>query len=272
MINERIYLRPGNDKVYLDTYVVDEKNVMGPRQAIIVFPGGAYVALAQHEGEKIALNYVAAGINAFVLKYSIRGTNPDMRYPMPQVDASNAIKYVKDNAERFNIDPEQVYVLGFSAGGHLASTMGTIWHRKEIYDAAEPMEYGYNKPAGMVLCYPVITPYPETGHQGSFKYLLGDDATQEEMDKLSSDKNVDENTCPAFLWHTAADGAVNVKSSLLMANALSDYKIPFELHVYPNGPHGIGLPDGYGVSKYADPHAATWMPLSIEWIKSNKNK
>ena len=272
MIHEKIYLREGKEKVFLKTYVIDEKNVAGRRQAIIVFPGGAYTALAQHEGEKIALNYFAAGINAFVLHYSVKGNDPDMKYPMPQVDASNAIKYVKDNADRFNIDPDQVYVLGFSAGGHLASTMGTIWHRQEIYDAAEPMEYGYNKPAGMILCYPVITPYPETGHTGSFKFLLGEDATLEEMDKLSSEKNVDENTCPAFLWHTATDGAVNVKSSILMAKALSDYKIPFELHIYPNGPHGMGHPDGFGTYPFDDPHVATWVPLSIEWIKLNKNK
>ena len=272
MIHEKINLRDDNEAVYLKTYVIDEKNKKGPRQAIIVFPGGAYVALAQHEGEKIALNYFAAGINAFVLHYSTRGNNPDMKYPMPQVDASNAIKYVRDNAERFNIDPEQIYVLGFSAGGHLASSMGTIWHRQEIYDAAQPMEYGYNKPAGMILCYPVISSTHPFGHVGSFKNLAGQEATQEEMDYLSSDLNVDEKTCPAFIWHTAADQAVSVKSSLMMANALDNYKIPFELHVYPKGPHGIGHPDGYGISEYEDPHAATWMPLSIEWIKQNRNK
>ncbi len=272
MIYEKINLRPANEKVTLETYVISENNVNGPRQAIIVFPGGGYVGLADHEGEKIALNYVAAGINAFVLKYSVKGTDPDMRYPMPQVDASNAIKYVKDNAERFNIDPEQVYVLGFSAGGHLASTMGTIWHRKEIYDAAEPMEYGYNKPAGMILCYPVITSNNAYGHIGSFNNLLGKEVTDEEMKYVSSELNVDDRTCPAFLWHTAADQGVSVKNSLMMADAMDNYKIPFELHVYPKGHHGIGHPDGYGTSVYTDPHAATWMPLSIEWIRENKNK
>lgn len=266
MINEVINLRPENPEITLTTYVARDIGDVPARNAVLVLPGGGYHGCAHHEGEKIALNYLAAGINAFVLNYSNQGNTPGMRYPMPLVDASNAMKHIKDNAKKYNIAPDKVYVLGFSAGGHLASTLGTIWHRKEVYAAAEPMEYGYNKPNGMILCYPVI--HPE-GHRGSFNNLLGENPTQEQLDYVTSNLNVDERTCPAFLWHTSDDDCVNVKSSLVMASALKDASIPFELHVYPKGPHGLGIPDGTeGAADYPD--VTTWIKHSIDWIRKNK--
>lgn len=261
MINEIINLRKDNPQVTLTTYVASDSEGVAPRRAILVLPGGGYHGCAHHEGEKIALNFLAAGINAFVLNYSTKSNNPDMRYPMPLVDASNAMKYIKDNAKKYNIDPNKVFVLGFSAGGHLASMLGTIWHRDEVYAACEPMEYGYNKPAGMLLCYPVITP---EYHYGSFCNLLGDKPTKDELDYVSSELNVDERTVPTFFWHTSDDSCVLVESSLVMAKALRQQKIPFEMHVYPHGPHGLGLPDGNG--DYAD--VATWITHAIYWLKN----
>ncbi len=267
MIHERIYLRPENQEVYLDTYIAENPQKQ-TRPAILVCPGGGYTMCAAHEAEVIALQYVARGINAFVLYYSTKGNDADFKYPKPLVDASNAMKHIKDNSERYNINPDNVFVLGFSAGGHLASTLGTIWHRKEVYDAAEAMEYGYNKPRGMILCYPVIS-YPEFSHVGSFYNLGGPEKTEEEYKYLSSEKNVDENTCPAFLWHTSEDKCVPVENSLLMASALSRAKIPFELHIYPYGHHGVGY-TAYDMSGFNDPHIASWIPLSIEWIYNLK--
>lgn len=265
MINEVVYLRDEDKSVTLETYVATDID-HGKRSAVLVFPGGGYHMCAHHEGEKIALQYFAAGINAFVLKYSVKGNNPDMKYPMPQVDASNAMKYIKDNAERFNIDKDKVFVLGFSAGGHLASTMGTIWHRPEIYENAQPMEYGYNKPAGMILCYPVIS-YSDFGHKGSFHNLCGAGLPEEEYKKYSSELNVDDRTCPAFLWHTSTDNAVPVENSLVMGLALKKQGIQFEMHIYPEGNHGLGLPNE-NVTDIAKMHISEWMENSIKWVKS----
>lgn len=265
MIHEIINLRPENQDITLETFVTSSNDGIAPRSAILVCPGGAYAHLADHEGEKIALQYFAAGINAFVLKYSVAENTKNLTYPMALVDASNAMKYIKDNAERYNINPDKVFVLGFSAGGHLASMLGTVWHRPEVYENAQPMEYGYNKPAGMILCYPVITG-SEHGHKATFRNLYGKDPSEEEIAYCSSELNVDERTCPAFLWHTSKDNAVSVDNTLLMASALNRQKIPFEVHIYPFGDHGYGYPDEYG-KRGEDSHIATWMKLSIEWIK-----
>lgn len=264
MLHETVYLRDEDKSVTLETYVATDIE-HEKRMAMLVLPGGGYNVCAHHEGEKIALQYFAAGINAFVLKYSVKSTNPDMRYPMPLVDVANAMKYIKDNAERFNIDKDKVFVLGFSAGGHLASMAGTIWHRPEIYENAQPMEYGYNKPCGMVLCYPVISS-GEFAHKGSFNNLCSTGLTDDEYAKYSSELNVDEKTCPAFLWHTSTDATVPVENSLLMGMALKKQGIPFEMHVYPVGNHGLGLPDE-NISDLRAMSISSWMPLSIEWIK-----
>ena len=264
MINEVIQIRPDNPAVTLTTFVSTDRPEVQPRRSVLILPGGGYCGCAHHEGEKIALNYLASGINAFVLNYSTKGNTPNLKYPMPLIDASNAMTYIKDNAERYNIDPSNVFVLGFSAGGHLASMLGTIWHREEVYAAAEPMEYGYNKPAGMILCYPVITP---EYHRGTLNTLWGGKCTEEELKYVSSELNVDERTCPAFFWHTADDDCVKVESSLVMAKALSAQKIPFEMHIYPHGRHGLGVPDGNGTTENYT-NIATWMKHSIVWLKN----
>ncbi len=269
MIHERVNLRKDNPEIVLDTYVCRDLEGTAPRRAVLVLPGGGYCLCAHHEGEHIALSYLAAGINAFVLNYSTTSNTPDLNYPAPLVDASNAMKYIRDNAERFNIDKDKICVLGFSAGGHLAGMLGTIWHRQEVYDAAEPMEFGYNKPNGMILCYAVASA-GKFAHRGSFDNLLcGGDSSEAKREYLSNELNVDERTCPAFLWHTSDDTCVPVENTLLMAGALSANKIPFEVHIYPHGNHGLGLPNGDGGFPSIDgAHISTWMPLSIEWIKS----
>ncbi len=267
MIHEIIPMRDEDESVTLETYVSTDVGVavsgIAPRRAVLVLPGGAYSVCAHHEGEKIALNFLASGINAFVLNYSVKSKNPSMRYPMPLVDASKAMKYIRDNAKKYNVDPEHVYVLGFSAGGHLASMLGTIWHRKELYDALPDMKEGENKPNGMILCYPVIA-YSSFGHKGSFHNLLGNDLPEDEYRKYSSEMNVDDRTCPAFLWHTSDDNGVPVLNSIVMAQALVKQKIPFEMHVYPHGHHGLGLPDGNGGELVTD--VATWMGHAIDWV------
>ncbi|MBQ3573697.1 MAG: alpha/beta hydrolase [Clostridia bacterium] len=265
MINEVIYLRPENPKVTLTTYVVTDEIGTKPRPAVLVCPGGSYTYCAPHEGEKIAKKYLEEGFNAFVLNYSVKENTPDLKYPMPLVDASNAMKHIKDNAERYNIDRDKVFVCGFSAGGHLAAMLGTMWHREEVYKAAKKMEYGYNKPAGMLLCYPVIR---AKEHMASFENLLGGAAADEKsLDYLAADLSVDDKTCPAFLWHTADDISVNVDSSFAMASALKSAGVMFEMHIYRAGGHGLGYPDGKDGGPRR-PDVATWFERSIDWINT----
>ena len=226
-----------------------------PRGAVIVLPGGGYGGLADHEGEPVALWLNGAGISAFVLRYRVA----PHRHPAPFMDAQRGIRWVRSNAARWSIDPRRIGILGFSAGGHLASTTGTH------YDAgrpghADPVERVSCRPDAMVLCYPVIT-FGEHGHQGSMLNLLGADPPQELQRSLSNETQVTADTPPAFLWHTADDGGVPVQNSLLMASALARNGVPFALHVFPHGAHGLGLAPG-------DPVVSAWTGLCVRWLAS----
>ncbi|MBQ4136619.1 MAG: alpha/beta hydrolase [Clostridia bacterium] len=273
MIYERIYLEENNENVYLDTYVAD-KNYGFVRDAILVIPGGGYgTVCSDREGEPIAMAFIPHGFNAFVLHYSV--TSKEKRsFPAQLIQASLAMKHIKDNAERYNIDPNRVFVTGFSAGGHLAASLGVLWHISEVYDAID-MSYGYNKPAGMMLNYPVITGIEKQySHPGSFRNLFcTDDLSDEQLYKASLEKYVDENSCPAFIFHTAADALVPVKNSLLLADAYAEKGIPFELHIYPNGPHGMALANeitAEGREEMIDTAMEKWIDQAVMWSKKIK--
>lgn len=237
------------------------------RKAILVIPGGGYSFCSDREGEPIALAYVNAGFNAFVLTYSVTNEG-DARWPIPLIDASSAMKYIRDHADEFHIDPDYVFVIGFSAGGHLAASLGTIWDNDEI-EAFLNMEKGYNRPTGMVLSYPVISGL-EYAHRGSFDNILGEkkddgDARRE----LSLELRVDEKTAPTFIWTTATDTVVPPQNSIMFAQALAEKGIPFEMHVYPKGGHGASLANpivGWG----APTPITAWVNDSIRWMKSIK--
>jgi len=266
MLNEVVKLRNDRDNVTLTSYAVVDEVDQKPRRAVLICPGGGYSYIADPEGERIALKYLAYGINAFVLNYSVKDNTSDFKYPMPLVEASNAMKYIKDNAERYNIDPDKVFVCGFSAGGHLASMLGTIWHRDEVYAEAEEMEYGYNRPAGMILCYPVIH---AKGHFRSIRNLTGkENPTEGELNYLASHLNVDERTCPAFIWHVIDDACVDVESVLDMGIALKRSEIKYEMHLYPYGGHGLGCPDFEVSGRVYYRNIEEWMKLSVDFIKS----
>ena len=153
MLTERIYLREGDESIYLDALIADPTPSY-TRRAILVIPGGAYQNVcAGHEGEPIGLAFMAHGYNAFVLHYSVARVRP---FPAQLIEASLAVKHIKDNAERYGIDPNEVFAVGFSAGGHLACSLGVLWHLPEIYEQTG-MPYGYNRVKGIILGYPVIT-------------------------------------------------------------------------------------------------------------------
>jgi len=237
---------------YLEKHLLEVK---GARGAVIVLPGGGYAGRAPHEGAPIAEALNAAGLHAVVCQYRVTPHH----HPAPWLDATRAVKMVRAHAKEWNILPEHVAILGFSAGGHLAASTGVL----DVEVAGLPddeTEKEKGRPDAMVLCYPVLSS-GEYGHRGSFKNLLGDAPTQEQLNLVSLEKQVNDKTPPAFLWSTADDQAVPVENSLLFSLALRKNKIPFEMHIYPSGPHGLGLAKD-------DAHIATWMPLCAEWLKA----
>ncbi len=265
MNSQVIHLREDDPSITLTTYVADNDSVV--RDALLVLPGGGYSCVcSDREGEPIALSFLAHGINAFVLHYSV-GENAI--FPRPLADASLAMAYIKDHAEEFHIDPERVFCVGFSAGGHLSASLGTFWNLPAV-EAMTGLPHGKNKPRGMILCYAVLTGGLMRDSE-TFINLLGNPTpTDEEFARYSIDKHIDENTVPAFFMHTAADDGVLVENALYTAEALAKYKIPFEMHIYPFGPHGMALANRQtsgGNPAYEDSAVAKWVDDAVYWMK-----
>jgi len=230
----------------------------GPYPVIIVMPGGGYLRRAPHEGEPIARWLNELGIAACVLEYRVA----PFRYPAQLEDAQRAIRLVRSRAAAWHLDPDRVGVLGFSAGGHVAATAG-IHHDAGDPGASDPVERMGSRPDLMILCYPVIT-MGTYAHAGSRSALLGErENDQELIALLSHELQVTKDTPPTFLWHTADDMAVPVAHSLLVAAALARHEVPFELHVFEHGPHGIGLGTG-------SPGACAWPALCAAWLEQRR--
>ncbi|MBQ7974571.1 MAG: alpha/beta hydrolase [Clostridia bacterium] len=265
MICKRIMLDEADENVYLDAYIADK--ITGfTRKAILVIPGGGYGQVcSDREGEPIAQAFIPYGYNAFVLNYSTKSTS-DKHFPAQLIQASKAMKHIKDNADEYGIDSEKVFAVGFSAGGHLTASLGSMWDLPEIYENVE-MPYGYNKPAGTMLIYPVLS-----DHMGSFKNLLGEEApTEEQLDRVRIHKHISENSSPVFMVHTSNDRTVNVKNSLELATVCAEKGILFELHVYPDAPHGAALANEItmcGNPKYNYPAMSKWIENAVEWAET----
>ncbi|MNI33312.1 Acetylxylan esterase precursor [compost metagenome] len=229
----------------------------GPVQAsVIVCPGGGYGIRAEHEGEPIAKWLNGLGIAAFVLRYRVA----PYPYPAALLDAQRAIRYVRLHAAEWGIQSKKVGILGFSAGGHLTSTAGTHYDLGN-QQAADPIEQESCRPDAMILCYPVITMRDPLAHEGSRANLLGLSPDESMIHLLSNEEQVTADTPPTFLWHTA-DDFVAVENSLQFAAALSKNKVPFDLHVYEKGVHGLGL-------AIDDEHVGTWPDICGLWLKRN---
>ncbi len=234
--------------------------------AVVVCPGGGYGGLAMdHEGKQVAEWLNSLGIAAFVLKYRL---GPRYHHPAMLQDASRAIRTVRANAEKWKLDPHRIAILGFSAGGHLASTAGTHFDAGKP-DAEDPIERVSSRPDRMILVYPVIalaTPY---GHTGSLRNLLGENPPPELVENLSNERQVTKETPPTFLAHTNADTGVPAENALLFTLALRKAGVPVELHLFERGPHGLGLGDG--VASYRvppEPSFKAWPKLCETWLKN----
>lgn len=236
--------------------------------AVLVIPGGGYsVVCWDREGEPISLAYAARGLTAFMLEYSV---GSDAAGHMPLVEASAAMAYIRRNAGKYEIDPERVYAVGFSAGGHLAASLAVFWHRADVISRAG-IKYGENRPDAVVLCYPVVTAF-EKAHKASFYNIIGSTSpTDSQLEYYSVEKHVDKNSAPAFIMHTANDRAVPVENSLYLAESYAAADVPFELHIYPDAPHGLALANeitANGNPDYIRPQAARWLDDSIIFLKN----
>ena len=233
----------------LEAYIPQDKK---SRAAFLILPGGAYAGRARHEGEGYAAFLNEFGISAFVVGYRVAPA----RFPDPLLDARRAVRYLRANAEKFDIEPDKIAVIGSSAGGHLAAFLST--YREAIVGEGidEIDAYDY-LPNLQVLCYPVISSDEAVTHAYSYKMLLGD--RYDDRAEYSPELLVAADTPPAFIWHTAADQAVNVENSYRYATALRTAGVPCEMHIFPYGVHGLGVSP-------ADPHVAQWVGLLKNYL------
>lgn len=241
----------GEEIPALTYYPTDGKRGRG---TVIICPGGAYRLRAPHEGVDYARYLNSIGLDAFVLDYRVK----PYTFPYPLLDARRAIRYVRANAERYGIDPEKIAIMGSSAGGHLAAISST--YKGEISgEGVDSLDEVDCMPNAQILCYPVLD---LEGHPGSFINLLADKYAMHK--RVTPSKLADESTPPLFLWHTATDGAVDVNGSFRYASRLHELGVSIEIHVYPDGPHGMGLANN--PSKTVLPYVQNWAVHLKDWL------
>jgi acetyl esterase/lipase len=243
----------------LDYYPATPEQSTGT--AVIICPGGGYWGLAiQHEGQQIAQWFNSFGVTAFVLKYRLPDDSIMKNKSVgPLQDAQEAIRQVRRHAKEWNIDPNKIGIMGFSAGGHLASTASTHFNEK-VY---APDDNTSARPDFSILIYPVISMDSAITHSGSRYFLLGDHPSQELVDHFSNDLQVTDQTPPAFMIHSLDDNVVPVQNSINYALAMKNHNIPCELHLYEHGGHG------YGLGSQSNDTQSTWSDACKKWMKVN---
>ncbi len=251
----------------LHTYIQDKSDlvrVSESRPAVILCPGGGYVFTCDREAEPVALKYAAMGYHVFVLRYSVAPNT----FPSAQLELAKSIAIVREHAEEWGVNPNQIIVTGFSAGGHLSASLCCYWDKEFLYGplglTAEDI-----KPNGAILCYPVITS-GEFAHRDSFVRVSGD-RYDELVDFLSLEHQVGPQVPPTFIWHTVTDDLVPFENTLFYINALQKHHISFEAHIYPEGKHGVGLAEV--IASEADwqvqEKLQSWMPLAKTWLANH---
>lgn len=233
---------------------------------LLICPGGGYAFCSKREQEPIAFYFLPDGFNVFILEYSVA----PHRYPTQLREVAAAMELIYKYADTWHCDTNRVAIMGFSAGGHLAAHYSNAYSCPEIravFPDSKPVQ-------ASILCYPVITADPTWAHLGSFDALLGKkDRTSEDILKFSCNKLVTDSTPPAFLWHTSEDSCVPVMNSLLYAQALAVHKIPFELHVYPHGGHGLATSDARTLREVLPEHRYdhVWLECVRKWLSCIMN-
>lgn len=230
------------------------------RPAVVVCPGGAYIFCSDREADPIATFYSGAGFNTFVFRYTV---GDEAVFPVPLTELSVAMKYIREHAEEWGIREDCIAVCGFSAGGHLTASLGTLWNHPEIAEASDCAN-GENRPNALVLGYPVIN--TRSWMVSEVPRLTRGRDLQKTVELLDTEKNVGEHTPPAFIFHTYSDQGVAVEDSLCFANAMAAHDRPFELHVFTNGRHGMAT--GNALTDRNEQWAAEWLPMSAKWLWS----
>ena len=239
--------------------------------AVVVCPGGGYGFLADdHEGKQVAEYFNGIGVTAFVLKYRIVGKDrPGPIHPAPLTDAQRAIRMARFKAKDYGLDPKRIGIMGFSAGGHLASSAATHFDSGSKEAGADAIDAMSCRPDFAILAYPVISMVDGVTHGGSKKNLLGDKPDAKLVELMSNEKQVTKETPPTFIFHTSADTAVLPENAILFYTALKKAGVPAELHIYEKGKHGVGLgrdPKWTG----GETSVATWPDRLTDWLKNRK--
>lgn len=250
-------------KVFIPNTEDEVSRYTPKRPTVLVLPGGGYAFTSEREAEPIALHFLERGMNACILYYSVA---PAV-YPVSLLESLSAIKYIRENADKWFADKDKIYVCGFSAGGHLAASVGTHWNKKESAEYFDELEDV--KPNGLILAYPVIINDDGLCHKGSFDNLLGekkDDKTMQEY--VCLDKQVSKTTPPTFIWSTFEDTCVPCESTLKFAAALRKNGVPFEMHIYEKGGHGGSTGDlvtNGGVFRFK-----SWLNEACDWVADTR--
>lgn len=237
------------------------------RPAVIICPGGAYERCSDRESEPVAMEFLTMGRHAFILEYSVAPS----RFPTALIQLAKAVALIRKRGEEWNVDTNEIAVCGFSAGGHLAASLGVFWNQRDIWEAAGAAPEDI-RPDGLILCYPVITS-GGYGHQGSFRNLLGEAYGKEKaMDMVSLEKHAGPHVPPVFMWHTDEDTTVPAENSLLFAMALRKAGVSLEYHLFPRGRHGLSLANEESAKagleeEYIVPCCQQWIPLAERWLK-----
>jgi len=257
---EHYKLEEGAYKPYMTVYSISnmtEVDTGKKRPTVLVVPGGGYNMVSQRCSEPIMTQFLAKGYTVAILNYSVRPA----QYPTQLLEISRAVWLLRLHNEKYQVDTEKIAVIGFSAGGHLCANLAVSWNKPFISEMIG-MPEGMNKPNALILGYPVISSkfFP---HQGSFDTLLGENATDAQLDEVSCELHVGDHTPPTFLWHTANDNVVPVENTLAFSLSLAKQKIPFEVHIYPEGSHGLSICTNDVNSP--NEHASAWIESCLKW-------
>lgn len=255
----------GGQKPSLKSYFLENFEAIDSerkRPLVLVCPGGGYNHLSPREGEAIAIKMNSLGFHSAVLTYSLA----PMEFPAALCDLAEAVYFLRKNSKRFNIDPDKIIVCGFSAGGHLAASLGALWN-SDFLKKFIPYQPEEIRPDSLILCYPVITADARFCHKGSIQNVSASQS-KEHLELVSIENNISKDFPPAFIWHTNADQSVPVENSLLLVNALRKAGVDFEYHLFSRGKHGLALatketskPDGSAV----EAECAVWPELFLNW-------
>lgn len=285
MQTQRIPLRDDRPDVFLDIYLLynsPEFQTGTQRPAVIICPGGAYLGTSDREAEPVALRFLAQGYHAFVLRYSVQTL-----FPAPMIDLAKAILTVRQHAAEWLVDPNQIALCGFSAGGHLVASLGVHWNKPFLH---EPLGVSADqvKPNALILSYPVIdlelVANPPVTVEGQAEpvglnehvltTVLGSFPPPGSVEQYRLDRHVSSATPPTFMWHTADDELVFAQNALRFATALADHHVPYEVHVFESGVHGLSLGDEATdeQEQFLNPDVQIWIDLALKWLKRQRKQ